>query len=336
MDRAVEGTGRGRLVVGPEGLPPPQVTGLDQPDRAAVQARGQVAQGVAAERLVPDLGPELGHGHGTGKDQGPFLGGNGHENFPFLAHGQFFQQLLAADGLEIAGYSVDQPLPLLVVRFDFLDIGGGKAAIGLAAKVDHAANHAHTGPIAEHVVRGLGINTADHAEPAAVELGKGVAHRAQYPELGPGIFRVPLGHGQTAGADGAPDHHLAVGHGVADAVGGIAQHGDLGADIEVAHVVRGRPLADDGGAGLAHAAQPLAGRAFYSDVVRAAFGHQPSADVVLAAGLQNEIAGGSGRALHLFLKLLGAQSATVFVKPLHRYCLRSSGLFPGCFFTRTH
>ena len=127
-------------------------------------------------------------------------------------------------------------------------------------KIDLAADHADAGPVAEDIFRILRIDAADHANAAAVELGKGVAHRAEHPHFRSLIVRVPFGHGQAAGADGAADHHPAAGHGVADAVGGIALDDDIRADVEIADIVRGRALADDGRALQAHAAEPLPGR----------------------------------------------------------------------------
>ena len=306
VDRAEEGAGRGRVAVGPEGLAPAQVATLDHPDQVALEPRGQVAQRVAtAKALVPDAAAELGHGHGPGKHQGPLLRGDGGEHLPLGALGKRGQQFPPADALEEFGQPVKEPLPFGVVRPGELGVGGRVGTVGAAAEIDLAADHAHAGPIAEHVVRVLRFHPADHSETAAVELGKGVAHRAEHPHLGPLVVRVPLGHGQAAGADGAADHHPAAGHGVAHAVGGVALDDDVRADVQVADVVRGRALADDGRAGLAHAAEPLAHRAGDTEGERPLGAAEAQADVVLAEGLEVQFAGRFRRGPHSGLEVLG-------------------------------
>ena len=306
VDGAEEGAGRGRIAVGPEGFAPAQITALDHPDQVALEPRGQVAQRVAAaEAFVPDAAAEFGHGHGPGEHQGPLLRSDGGEQLPLVALGEGGQQFRPADARQEFGQPVQQPLPLGVVRPGELGVGGRIGTVGGAAEVDLAAHHAHAGPIAKHVVRVLRLHPADHADAAAVELGEGVAHRAEHPHLGPLVVRVPLGHGQAAGADGAADHHPAAGHGVAHAVGGVALDDDVRADIQVADVVRGRALADDGRAGLAHAAEPLAHRAGDAQGERPLGTAEAQADVVLAEGLEQEVIGRFRRSAHRGLEVLG-------------------------------
>jgi len=94
-------------------------------------------------------------------------------------------------------------------------------------EVDETADHPDAGAIAEDIVGILRVDAADDGDTAAVEFGEGVAGRTEDPELRLVVFRVPLGHGQAAGPDRTADIDFAVGHGVAGAVGGIAEDGDL-------------------------------------------------------------------------------------------------------------
>ena len=128
-----------------------------------------------------------------------------------------------------------------------------------------AADHADAGPVSEHIGGGFRINPADYGDTAAVEFGEGVAGGAENPQLGPAVVRVPLGHGQAAGADRTGDKDLAVGHRVTGAVAGITKDSDLRADIQVAEVIRSGSLTEDRGARHAHAAETLAGWAFDDD-----------------------------------------------------------------------
>ena len=125
-----------------------------------------------------------------------------------------------------------------------------------------AANHTDAGSVTQDIVGILGIDTADNSDTAAVELGKGVTGGTQDPQLRSFVVRVPLGHGQTAGTDRTADKYLAVGHGVADTVGRIAENGNLGTNIEITDIIGSRTFADDGGAGHSHATKTLAAWTF--------------------------------------------------------------------------
>ena len=224
-----------------------------------------------------------------------------------------------ADFAEKDRYIFDQPLPLLIVRPVEAGIGFGIGVIDRAAEIDETADHTDTGAVAEDIVRILGVDAADHGDAAAVELGKGVAGGAENPEFGSGVVRVPLGHGQTAGADRAADVHLAVGHGVAGAVGGVAEDGDFGADIEITDIVGGRALAEDGGARHAHAAETLAGGTIDLQM-QAALALQSDADIVLAIGFEDE-GWRLGRSLpHQLFKFHGADALALFVETFYNSC----------------
>ena len=76
---------------------------------------------------------------------------------------------------------------------------------------------------------------------------------------------------------------------VADAVGSISKDCDISTDIEVADIIGGRTFAEDGGAWLAHAAEPLPDRPLDGQVKRTVLRHQPAADIMLAVCLQNKL-----------------------------------------------
>ena len=67
-----------------------QVSCFNQTYGAAVQAWSYIPQRIAAKGLVPDLITVFTHGHGAGKNQGPFLGADGHEDLPFFSFGKGF------------------------------------------------------------------------------------------------------------------------------------------------------------------------------------------------------------------------------------------------------
>ncbi|EKD37354.1 MAG: hypothetical protein ACD_75C01159G0003 [uncultured bacterium] len=301
MDRAIVGARRSRFAVGPIGFFSAQVAADNHADGASVESRSQVSQWIAAEFPVPVLVPEFGHGHGTREHEGPFLGGNRHQDMPFFPLREEFEQLGFTYFFEKADDICGKPLPLFIAWGSELGIGFRIGVIGFAAKIDGAADHPDTGTVAENVVGIFRLDAADNRNSAAVELGKGIAGRAEDPEFRPFELGIPLGHGQTAGADGAADEYLAVGHGVARTVGGIAQDRDFRADIEIADVVRGRTFTDDGGAGHTHAAEPLSGRALDRNV-QAVFPLQADADIMLAIRLEQKV-GGRGCCLpHQFLE----------------------------------
>ena len=130
-------------------------------------------------------------------------------------------------------------MPLGVVDGAQFGVGLGVGVIDFSAEEDGPAYHSDAGPITENILGILRIDAADHGDAAAIELGKGVADRAEHPEFRPAIFGIPFGHGQTAGSNRAGDIDLAIGHGIAGAVAGIAEHDNLRADIEIANVVGG-------------------------------------------------------------------------------------------------
>jgi len=266
VDRAKKGAGRRAAAVVPERFLAAEFAGFDHADQAAFQSGRDVPQRIAAtEGLVPNPLTELGHRHGAGEHQGPFLGGDRHQYVPLGTHRKRSQQLRPIDLGQIFGQPLDQPLPVRIIGGDQFGVGLGIGIVDGAPEKNLAADHADTRPITEHIRRIFGVDPADHGQAAAVEFGKGIAHRAKHPHLRALILRVPFGHGQTAGTDGAADHDPAAGHGVADAVGGIALDNHIRADIEVADIVGGRTFADDGGSLQAHAAKPLPGRSLDPD-----------------------------------------------------------------------
>ena len=123
MHGAVKGAGSCFFMVGPIWLAPPQFPGLDQADGAAVQARGQIAQGIAAKGLVPYFIAEFAHGHGAGEDKGTLLRRDCHEDLPFFSLGECFQKFRPADFFKKIRQAVHEPLPLFIIRRYFLDVG---------------------------------------------------------------------------------------------------------------------------------------------------------------------------------------------------------------------
>jgi hypothetical protein len=306
MHRAVIGTGGGRVTVCPEWFPAPHCTALNNPYHRSIQSGGQVAEGItSAKALAPYPLGKFGHRHGTGKHQGPLLRGDGGQQLPLLTHGKGGQKFRSADGFQVAGQPIHEPLPFIIVWSGQLGIGPGITVIGVATKVNLTTDHADTGPIAQHIVGILRFMATDDRDTAAVELGKGITHRTENPQLRFFVFGVPLGHGQAAGTDGTADHHPATGHGITDTVGRIALDDDISADIKVSHIVRGGIITDYCSAGLPHTTQSLSYRTGDVQSQRLVDGPESQADIMLPKGLQNQLIGGSGSPANLFFKYFG-------------------------------
>ena len=110
--------------------------------------------------------------------------------------------------------------------------------VGFSAIVNPASNHANTGAVTQNIVGCLWVHSADYRNASAVEFGKGVTGRTQYPQFRAFIIRIPLGHCKAAGANGAAYHHLALGHCIAAAVGGISKYGYFSPNVKIANVIR--------------------------------------------------------------------------------------------------
>ena len=108
-----------------------------------------------------------------------------------------------------------------------------------------------------------------------------------------------------------------MGHSITNAVGGITKNNDIGADIEVAHVIRGWPLANDPGVGLAHTPEALAARAFNADVYSATVMLQAAADIMLAVCFKNKVVGFNDSFLDKLLKFLGTDPPAIFIHPFN-------------------
>ncbi len=138
---------------------------------------------------------------------------------------------------------------LIVGLGDRLGIGVGVGAVGLAAEVDRAADHADAGPIAQDIFGVFGSTPQTTPMPPQLNSAKVSPTEPSTHSSGRWYSGFHLVMVRPRAPMEPPIIHLAVGHGVADAVGGIALDGDLGADIEIADIVRGGAVADDGGAG---------------------------------------------------------------------------------------
>ncbi len=71
------------------------------------------------------------------------------------------------------------------------------------------------------------------------------------------MIRVPFGHGESTGANGTPDVDLAVGHGIADTIGGITEYGDFRSNIQVSDIIGCGTVTGDGGSRHSHTAKAL-------------------------------------------------------------------------------
>ena len=122
-----------------------------------------------------------------------------------------------------------------------------------------------------------------------------------------------FGHGHAAGADIALHVDLALGHGIGNAVGGVAVHHDGGAGIEPSNIIGDRPHDIDEGVGESHGSHPLTGRAGDPDLNLIFTGPpQTSADAVLPVGFYGQTAVPFGHSrLDLFFKQAGFNAPAV-------------------------
>ena len=246
--------GRGVFAVFPNRDVSAQFARGNDRNLAAIEIRQVADDSPPAQFLVPDLPPKI--GHGTHRTPGFLLGGAGFQQLPGRAIGQFFGQILTANALQENLQVVLQPNPVVVTDGAQLGIGLAEAAVR-PAKKHFAADHAHKGPVAQHVVRRLGIDTANHGRATGHEFAEIIAHRPQHPELGRRKTGIALGHGHAARADAAGDLDFALGHGIGRSVAGIAMDDDLGPGIQPAGVVGRRPFHFDQCIGKPHGTQAL-------------------------------------------------------------------------------
>jgi hypothetical protein len=158
----VIGARRHRLVVGPPRCATSQITGDDSADNGAVEAGGEITQGItAAKGVIPELFPKACHGHRPGKHQGPFLRGYGVEYLPLITYGEFIEQLGATDFFKIARHLLNQPLPLVIIGGGQAGVFAGIRVVDGPTKINRAANHADAGAIAQDVVRVFRFDPAD-------------------------------------------------------------------------------------------------------------------------------------------------------------------------------
>ena len=271
------------LQVFPDGDVAPQNAVRDERDGAAVQI-GQIAdQPALAEFAVPDEAPEVLH---LADGPGALLARlSCREDLPGRAvRRQGLEKLRAMDRLEEILHVRREPVPLFVRDIDELGVLLAVSLVG-PAEEDLAAHHAHAGAVAEDVVGVKGLMPAHDGDASRHELGEGIAHAAENPELGGGEAGVVLGHRHAAGADVACHIDLALGHGIAAAVRGMAVHDNVGAGVEPAHIVRGGTHDLDPRVGESHGTHALSGVAGHFHIE----GFVPrlpqsAADAVLAEG----------------------------------------------------
>ncbi len=197
---------------------------------------------------------------------------------------QGLEQLGAVDRVKEILHVRLEPVPLFVRDIDELGVLFAVTFIRPAEK-DLATHHSHTGAMAEYVVGVKGPMPAHNGDASRHELRERIAHAAEDPELGRGEAGVVLGHRHAAGADVACHIDLALGHGIAAAVGGMAVHDNVGTGVEPAYIVRGGTHDLDPRVGETHGAHALSGVAgqfhmegFFPRLPK------PAPDAVLAEG----------------------------------------------------
>ena len=222
--------------------------------------------------------------HGSHRAGDFFPGRAGHQKLPLFFIGKGFNELGSINLLQEGVQIFCQPVPIIVFDRNQFGIGLAVAAMRSPEK-NLAANHSDKGPIAQNILRVLGLMSANHGNSAGHKLTEVITGRTQHPEFRRRKTRIVLGHGHAAGTDVAGDKNFALRHGIGATIARISMNHNLGPGIEPTDIIRSRAQDFDKGVGKAHGAHPLPGVAGYLDTNRfVSATPEPAADTMLTEG----------------------------------------------------